>query len=48
MSQTIIVALIVATALLFAVRGLVRTIKGKRSCNCGCDNCPNKTCCKQK
>ncbi|MBO4589321.1 MAG: FeoB-associated Cys-rich membrane protein [Bacteroidales bacterium] len=44
MLQTIIVILIVVTAVVFAVRGLVRTIKGKRSCNCNCDNCPNKSC----
>ncbi|MBR1834335.1 MAG: FeoB-associated Cys-rich membrane protein [Bacteroidales bacterium] len=46
MLQTIITLLIVAAAVGFAVRGLVRTLKGKGHCSCGCDHCPagGKTC----
>ncbi len=41
MTQTVIVILIVAAALFFAVRRLVRTIRGKGTCNCGCNRCPH-------
>ena len=46
MIQTIIALAIVAAAVGFAVRGLVRTLKGKKSCSCGCSHCPagGKTC----
>lgn len=46
MAQTIIVVLIVAVAVTVAIRALVRTLKGKRGCNCNCcdkcKNCDNK------
>lgn len=40
MIQTIIVAIILAAAAVFVVRGIMRTVKGKGGC--GCDNCPMK------
>ncbi len=41
MTQTIIVALVLAATLFFAVRWAVRTIKGRGSCHCGgCHGCP--------
>ena len=40
MLQTIIALAIVAAAVGFAVRGLVRTLKHKGGCSCGCSNCP--------
>ena len=40
MAQTIIALLIVAVAVGFAIRGLVRTLKHKGGCSCGCSNCP--------
>ena len=44
--QTIIVILIVAAALFFAVRRLVRTLRSKDkdgcSCGCSCEGCPLK------
>lgn len=42
MIQTIIVAIILAAAAVFVVRGIMRTVKGKGGCGCGCDNCPMK------
>ncbi len=42
MLQTIITLLIVAAAVGFAVRGLVRTLRNKKGCSCGCSNCPMK------
>ena len=46
MVQTIIALTIVAAAVGFAVRGLVRTLKHKDGCSCGCSQCParNKAC----
>lgn len=46
MLQTVIALLIVAAAVGFAVRGLVRTLRGKSGCSCGCSHCPagGKTC----
>ena len=42
MIQTIIVGLILAATAFFAVRWLVRTLKGKGGgCGCGCQNCPH-------
>jgi len=42
MIQTIIVGVILALTLFFAVRWLVRTLKGKGGgCGCGCQNCPH-------
>jgi len=38
MIQNVIVGLIIAAAVVFAVWRLVRTVKGKGSC--GCDGCP--------
>lgn len=40
MVQKIIVILIVVGAVAFAIRALVRSIKGKSSCGCDCCNCP--------
>jgi hypothetical protein len=40
--QTVIVILIVVAALFFAVRRLVRILKRKEGCGCGCDHCPMK------
>ena len=40
MLQTLAVILLVGTAVFLAVRRLVRTLRGKRGCSCGCDRCP--------
>lgn len=40
MIQGILVAVILAVAVFFVVRGVVRTLKGKGGCSCGCENCP--------
>ena len=40
MIQTVIVLLIVACAVFFAVRWIVRTVKGKGGCQCSCSGCP--------
>ena len=40
--QTIIVIVTVVAALFFAVRRLVRILKRKEGCSCGCDHCPMK------
>jgi len=40
MLQTVIALLIVAAAVGFAVRGLVRTFRSKKGCSCGCTGCP--------
>ena len=40
--QTILVILLVAVAVFFAVRRLVRTLRGKSGCTGGCDHCPMK------
>lgn len=40
MWQTVLVVLIVATALFFTVRRLVRTLRSKGGCAGGCDHCP--------
>ena len=42
MIQTLIVILLVAAAVFFAVRRLVRTLRGKGGCPGGCDHCPMK------
>ena len=45
MFQTIIVILILAGTMFFAVRWIVRTVKGKGSCNCsGCPYAGGKEC----
>ncbi len=45
MAQTIIVVLILAVTVAFAVRWLVRTVKGKGGCNCsGCPYAGDKEC----
>jgi hypothetical protein len=42
MIQTIIVGIILALTAFFAVRWLVRTLKGKGGgCGCGCQGCPH-------
>ncbi|MCR5822765.1 MAG: FeoB-associated Cys-rich membrane protein [Bacteroidales bacterium] len=46
MVQTIIVVLVVTAALFFAVRGLIRTFRGRGGCGCGCSKCPYSDCCK--
>ncbi|MBP5342066.1 MAG: FeoB-associated Cys-rich membrane protein [Bacteroidales bacterium] len=48
MIQTVIVGVIVATALFFAGRRITRTVKGKGGCGCGCDSCPYKGDCNKK
>ena len=40
MQTAIVIAILVATALL-AVRWLVRTLRGKGGCHCGCQGCPH-------
>lgn len=40
--QTILVILLVAVAVFFAVRRLVRTLRDKSGCPGGCDHCPMK------
>jgi hypothetical protein len=40
MLQKVLVGIILAVTVLFAVRWLVRTVKGKGGCGCGCDRCP--------
>lgn len=42
MWQTIAVGIVVAAALFFAARRLVRTLRRKDGCGCGCNNCPMK------
>lgn len=45
MIQNIIVLLAVVMTLFFAIRGVVRTIKGKKDCCCqDCSLCQNKKC----
>ena len=45
MAQTIIVGIILAVTVAFAVRWLVRTVKGKGGCNCqGCPYSGSKEC----
>ena len=45
MLQTIIVVLILAVTVAFALRWLVRTVKGKGGCNCsGCPYSGGKEC----
>ncbi|MBR1550171.1 MAG: FeoB-associated Cys-rich membrane protein [Bacteroidales bacterium] len=45
--QTLIVLLILAVTLFFAVRRIVRMLKGKGrgGCSCGCQNCPHSRPC---
>ena len=40
MLQAIIVVAILLGALLFTARYIVRLVRGKGGCNCGCSNCP--------
>ena len=40
MIQTIIVTAIVAAAVFLTARRIVRTVRGKEGCGCGCANCP--------
>ena len=41
MIQTIIVGIILAMTVFFAIRWIIRTAKGKGSgCGCNCDTCP--------
>lgn len=40
MWQLAITLAIVAAAVFFAVRGLVRTLRGRGGCQCGCKGCP--------
>lgn len=47
MIQKVIVLLIVAAAVFFAVRRLARTVK-KKDCGCGCSGCPYKGTCKKE
>lgn len=42
MVQTIIALVIVGAAVGFAVRRLMRTLRNKKGCSCGCSNCPMK------
>ena len=45
--QIAIVILILAVTLFFAVRRIVRMLKGKGGggCSCGCQNCPHSRSC---
>ena len=40
MVQTVIALVIVAAAVVMAVVRIVRTMRGKGGCGCGCDHCP--------
>lgn len=40
MLQSVIVVAILLAALLFTVRYIVRTVRGKGGCGCGCNGCP--------
>ncbi len=40
MTQTVIVILIVSVAVGWAVYRLVRTLRGRGGCSCGCSGCP--------
>jgi hypothetical protein len=47
----IIVGLIVAVALFYTIRRMIKTFKGQSSCGCGCEGCtpgPEKDCCSAK
>ncbi|MCR4736799.1 MAG: FeoB-associated Cys-rich membrane protein [Bacteroidales bacterium] len=50
MAQIVIVVIVVALALVFTGCAVVRTLKGKIDCGCGCDHCPyaGTSCNKQK
>ena len=48
MIQTLIVILIVAAAVVFTVRKVARTAKGKEGCGCGCKDCAAKHCGKKR
>ena len=49
MTQTIIVLLIVAATVFFAVRRVVHTVRRKGGgCGCGCSDCPYKGGCNKK
>ena len=41
MTQTVIVILILAATLFFTLRWLIRTVKGRGGCSCGCKGCPH-------
>lgn len=47
MIQMIIAGLLVAAAVFFAVRRLLRTLKGRGGCGCGCHDCPYSKECHQ-
>ncbi|MBP5516621.1 MAG: FeoB-associated Cys-rich membrane protein [Bacteroidales bacterium] len=40
MVQKTIVILIIIATVVFTVRGIIRSIKGKSNCNCRCGHCP--------
>ena len=43
MIQTVIVIFVLVVTVLFVVRGVVRTLRGKGGgCGCGCEGCPMK------
>ena len=48
MIQKIIVGVVVVAAVFFAVRRLLRTLKGRGGCGCGCQDCPYRGDCKDK
>ena len=47
MWQTVIVILIVAVAVFFAVRRVVRMTRRKGGCGCGCSGCPHADSCRK-
>lgn len=49
MWQNVIVIVIVALAAAYVIRHLVRSVSGRRSCDCsGCDGCPSAGDCTDK
>ena len=47
----ILVGLIVAAALFYLIRRMIKFFKGQSSCSCGCDGCtpsPQQKCCNPK
>ena len=46
--QTIVVLGIIAVALVYVLRRVIKTLRGRDNCDCGCGcckNCKNKTTC---
>ena len=43
--QTIVVLGIVAVALVYVLRRVIKTTRGKCDCGCGCGSCPSRGSC---